>query len=77
MIVLETQTQNKYSRDPELLYEMESQQEAHGPHRSTEIPVQINEYIWAKLWLYIYYKIGPVFQEEEIFKFCECAFAIL
>ena len=26
---------------------------------------------------YIYYKIGPVFQEEEIFKFCECAFAIL
>ena len=26
---------------------------------------------------YIYYKIGPVVQAEEIFKFCECTFAIL
>ena len=26
---------------------------------------------------YIYYKIGPVVQEEEIFKFRECTFAIL
>ena len=26
---------------------------------------------------YIYYKIGTVVQEEKIFKFCECTFAIL
>ena len=26
---------------------------------------------------YIYYKTGPVVQEEEIFKFRECTFAIL
>ena len=26
---------------------------------------------------YIYYKIGPLIQEEEIFKFRECTFAIL
>ena len=26
---------------------------------------------------YIYYKIGQVVQEEKIFKFCECPFAIL
>ena len=52
-------------------------QEAHGSHRSPEKPLQINEYIWAKLWLYIYYKIGSVVQEEMIFKFRECTFAIL
>ena len=26
---------------------------------------------------YIYYKIGPVVQEEKIFKFRECTFAML
>ena len=35
--------------------------------------LQINEYIWVKLWLYIqiYYEIGLVVQEEKIFKFRE------
>ena len=54
-------------------------QEAHGPHRSPEKPVHINEYIWGKFWLRIKmnYKICPVVQEEAIFKFRECTFAIL
>ena len=34
----------------------QDKQESHGPHRSLEKPVQINEFIWAKLWLYILYK---------------------
>ena len=28
-------------------------QDAHGPHHSPKKPVQINEYFWAKLWLYL------------------------
>ena len=50
-------------------------QEAHGPHRTPEKPVQIKEYIWEKLWSYIY-ETGPVVQ-EKIFKFRENTFAIL
>ena len=53
-------------------------QEAHGLHRSPEKPVQINEYIWANQSNgHIFYKTGPVVQEEEIFKFRENTFAIL
>ena len=51
-------------------------QKAHGPLRSPEKPVQINENIWVKLWLYIYYKTGPVVQEEKIWKFLESTFSI-
>ena len=32
---------------------MDLKQEDHGPHRSPEKPVQINKYIWTKLWLFI------------------------
>ena len=38
----------------EELTETISKQKAHGPHHSPEKPVQINEYIWGKLWLYVY-----------------------
>ena len=50
-----------------------SKQEAHWPHRSPEKLVQINEQSND----YIYNQIGPVVLEKKIFKFCECAFAIL
>ena len=53
-------------------------QEAHGPNRSPEKPAQINEYIGANYdHTCIYYKTGPVVQEEKIFKFGENTFAIL
>ena len=52
-------------------------QEAHGPHRSPEKPVQINLFnTFERSYDYIYYKIGPIVQ-EKIFKFRECTFAIL
>ena len=49
-------------------------QEVHGPHRSPEKLVQINEYIWA-IYEYIYY--GLAVQGEQIFKFREYTFAFL
>ena len=55
--------------------EFHLRQEAHGPHRSPEQPVQINEYIRAKLWLHII-KLAQKFRRRR-FKFHECTFAIL
>ena len=40
-------------------------QEAHGPHRSHEKPVQIGEYIWEKLWFYTLYYWPSSSVEED------------
>ena len=57
-------------------FPLQPEQEAHGPHRSPEKPaVQINEYTFKQSYDHIYYKSGPVVQEEKIFKFRENTFS--
>ena len=53
--------------------EQKKKQEAHGPHRSPEKPVQIRE---VMIIYTLYYKTGPVVQEEKIFKSPESTFTI-
>ena len=49
-------------------------QEAHGPPRSPEKPVQINEYTFKQSYDHIYYKTGPMVQEEKILNFVKILF---
>ena len=51
-------------------------QEAHGTHHSPEKHFKSMN-TFERSYDYIHYKVGPVVQEEEIFEFRECIFAIL
>ena len=69
-------------------YRIHLKQKSHGPNHLPKKPVQVHNYIWAKLWSYLSLnwpsssrggdlkiKNGPVVQKEKIFKFRECIFA--
>ena len=55
-------------------FPLQPEQEAHGPHRSPEKPVQINEYTFKQSYDHIYYKTGPMVQEEKILNFVKILF---
>ena len=68
-------SQNVYmlTKDKKYMYTNTSKQEAHGPYRSPEKPVQNNKRICTKLRLV---EIDRIALEKKSFKFRPCIFAI-
>ena len=63
-----------YITDKTSRHKQQSQQEGHIAHLRNQFK-SMNTF--ERSYDYIYYKIGPVVQEEKIFKCCDCTFSIL
>ena len=59
-----------------MIHQFSTASETRGPW-ATSLTLETSSNQFERSYDYIYYKIDSVVQEEEIFKFCECTFAIL